>query len=125
MEQPTQDQAYLIREVGMPLYQSKGWLKLLGILSIVQGILAAITIFGIIFAWLPIWLGVLLYQASTTVERAEMNGDKRTFIETMSKLKLYFTIQGVFTLISIVIAIFSFIFVFSFGIIGTILESMP
>ncbi|NIW79677.1 MAG: hypothetical protein GWN16_09545, partial [Calditrichae bacterium] len=39
------------------------WLKFLGIVSIISGAVVAITIVGIIIAWLPIWLGVLLFQA--------------------------------------------------------------
>ena len=44
-----------------PLYEARGWMKFLGIVMVIAGIFTAITIVGIIIAWLPIWLGVLLF----------------------------------------------------------------
>ncbi len=40
----------LVREISLPLYQAQGWMKFLGIVMIVQGVLTALTIIGIIFA---------------------------------------------------------------------------
>ncbi len=48
--------------------QSKGWLKFLGVLSIIGGVLSALTIVGILVAWLPIWMGVLLFQAGSQAD---------------------------------------------------------
>ncbi len=114
------DQLQLVRELGFPLYQGRAWIKFLGIMSIIQGVIAAFTIIGIIFAWLPIWVGVLLYQSATTMERAYAMGDRKTFAEAMGKLKTYFLIQGIVTLIGIVIAIFAF----SIGMLGMIFEAI-
>ena len=38
-----------------------GWLKFLGIILIIAGGLYALTLVGIIIAWLPIWLGILIF----------------------------------------------------------------
>ena len=120
MEQQAHDPRALLREVGVPLYEGKGWIKFLGIMSVIQGIVAAISIVGILFAWLPIWVGVILYQSATKMEQAYTMGDKREFYESMSKLKLYFVIQGITTVIGIVIAIFAM----SIGMLGFILEAV-
>jgi len=104
MEAGNQDTAMAVRELSLPIYQSKGWLRLLGVLSIVSGALAAITIVGILYAWLPIWIGVLLLQAASLVERAQLSGDKGVLFESLGKLKTYFIIQGVTTLIGLIIA---------------------
>jgi hypothetical protein len=120
MEQQVTDQTALVRELGFPLYQGKGWIKFLGILSIVQGVIAALTIIGIIFAWLPIWIGILLYQSATMMERAYAMGDRRTFVEAMGKLKTYFLIQGITALLGIILAIFAF----SLGMLGAIFEAI-
>ncbi len=114
------DQLTLVREMGFPLYQGKGWIKFLGILSIVQGVIAALTIVGIIFAWLPIWIGVLLYQSATTMEKAYAMGDRKTFADAMGKLKTYFLIQGITALLGIIIAIFAI----SLGMLGVIFEAI-
>ena len=76
MEQTNVEQENLIKEVSIPIYQARGWMKLLGILNIIGGILIAITLVGIIIAWLPIWMGVILYQAGSASEQAYFSGDK-------------------------------------------------
>lgn len=105
MEQLNTDQSNLIKEVSAPVFQARGWMKLIGILSIISGVLSAITIIGIIFAWLPIWMGIILYQAGSSSEQAYYNGDKYSFLKSMSQLKLYFTIMGITTLIGIILMV--------------------
>jgi hypothetical protein len=83
-------------------------MKFLGVLLIIGGILYAITIVGIIIAWLPIWMGVVLFQAGSSSEQAYFSGDKFSLLKSLNQLKLYFTIMGIMTLIGI---IFSAIFV--------------
>jgi len=117
MEAGTQDTTAVVRELTLPIFQSKGWLRLLGVVSIASGVFAAITIFGILYAWLPIWIGVLLFQAASSVERAHLTGDKMVYFDSLNKLKIYFIIQGVTTLISLVIGIFVF---FMFGLAAVI-----
>jgi len=102
MEQTNVDQEHLIKEVSIPIYQARGWMKLLGILNIIGGILVALTLVGIIIAWLPIWMGVILYQAGSASEQAYFNGDKYSLVKSLSQLKLYFTINGILALIGII-----------------------
>jgi hypothetical protein len=104
------DEQMVVKEVSAPLFQSKFWLKLLGILSIVYGALIAITIVGIVIAWLPIWMGVLLFQSAKNVEQAQQNGTKDTFLVSQQKLKTIFTIAGVLALIGIIAGLLMFLF---------------
>ncbi len=99
-----------IKEISLPLYQVKGWMKLLGVVMIVYGILVAITIFGLIIAWLPIWLGVLLFQSASAAEGAQLTGDKAQLMESLRKLKTYFVINGVLMLVMLVFVGFSLLF---------------
>lgn len=92
----------LARDISFPLYNAKFWLKLVGILSIVYGALLAITIIGIIVAWLPIWLGILMFQTGKSIEAAFNNNDKAALMKAMNDLKTYFTIQGILALIGII-----------------------
>ncbi len=124
MEMQAGDPTATVRELGLPIYQSKSWLKFLGILSVVQGIVAACTIVGIIVAWLPIWVGVVLYQAASAIEKAHLTGEKTPFLEATGKLKLYFTIQGVFTLIALIIGIGSIFVGLGLGVLGAVLEGV-
>jgi hypothetical protein len=95
----------LVREVSSPLFAAKGWMKFLGVLMIIYGILMAITIVGIIICWLPIWIGVILFRAATAVEAAQASGSKMELYTALSKLKTYFTIYGVLALIGIIVGV--------------------
>lgn len=99
----------LIKEVSLPLFQSKTWLKVLGVAMIVQGIITALTIVGIIICWLPIWLGAILFQAAGAIENAQQNGSKPHFMVSMSKLRLFFMINGILMLIMIAFVVIAFI----------------
>ena len=95
----------LVREVSAPLFAAKGWMKFLGVLMIIYGVLMALSIVGIIICWLPIWIGVLLFQTASTVEAAQASGSKMELYGALSKLKTYFTIYGVLALIGIIVSI--------------------
>lgn len=95
------DEQAIVKEISLPLYRAKGWMQFLGIVMIIQGVLAALTIIGIIFAWLPIWLGVLLFKAAGAADSAAFTGDKYRLIESLSSIKVYFIINGVMMLIAV------------------------
>lgn len=84
-----------------PIYASKGWMKLLGILLIVQGVLIALSIVGLLIAWLPIWIGVLLMKSAKKAEEAYVDGAEADAIESLARLKTIFTIYGVVTIVGI------------------------
>ena len=97
----------LIQEISSPIYEARGWMKLLGVVSIIYGIVLIFTIFGIIICWLPIWLGVLLFNAGSKIELAMTGGDKNALITSLSKIKTYFIISGVLMLLMIIIFLIS------------------
>ena len=101
MEASSPTSADLVRSIGFPIVQTKGWLKFLGVLLIAYGALTALTIIGIIFAWLPIWQGVLLYQAGSLAEQSSLSGESAPLIASLGKFRVYFMIMGIITLISI------------------------
>ena len=87
------------------LSRASGWMRAMGILSIVGGILCAITIVGIIFAWLPIWIGVIVYQAGKSAQMASTNRDETKLIEVISKIRLYFVISVIVSIVAYAFAI--------------------
>lgn len=89
-----------------------GWLKFLGVMSIISGVMIALSIVGILIAWLPIWLGVLLFQAGNQITEARVSRNFYHLVEMMRKFKMYFMIQGILILISLVLGIIGMI---SFG----------
>ncbi|MGC9111649.1 MAG: DUF5362 family protein [candidate division WOR-3 bacterium] len=101
----------------------KGWLKLLGIVQIVAGILQALTLFGILWAWLPIWMGIILNGAANRVTDYTEKGDEQALAEFTGKLKLYFTINGIMMIISLVAVAISLMVLGVLAILGVI--SLP
>lgn len=97
-----------IREIAAPLYGAKFWLQLVGVMMIIYGVLSAITIIGLVVAWLPIWLGVLLFQTAKAIELAYTSEDEPAMLAAMAKLKTYFTIMGVLTLVGLIFAAATF-----------------
>lgn len=96
---------HMIQELSSPIYQARGWLKFLGVLSIIGGIFQALSVVGIIVAWLPIWMGVLMFQAGSSIDTAGQLGDKFAFLSSLGSLKTYFVLQGILTLIGIIFAV--------------------
>ena len=113
----------VVQQASLPLYEARGWLKFLGILSIIQGVLAALSIVGIILCWLPIWLGMLLLGSANRLEQAAQSGQVVVFVEAQRKLKTYFIINGVMTLVGLAAAAVILALAFA-GIIGGGLEEM-
>ena len=95
--------------------KSKSWMKFLGIVMIIVGALSAITIIGILWAWLYIWLGIILLQASAMANELYSNGSQKVLVEYQRKISTFFQIVGIWTLVSILIAI---IFIILAAIIG-------
>ena len=107
-------QTGIIREISFPLYSCKGWMKLVGVMSIIGGALQVLTIFGIIIAWLPIWTGILLFQSASAIQQAHETDSKDAMRRSLSKLRTYFIITGVLTLIGIIV----FALLLCFGVLG-------
>jgi len=105
-------QTSIIKELSVPLYNCKGWMKLVGVMYIIGGALQVLTIIGIVIAWLPIWIGILLFQSASAIEQAYEAGNKAAMTRSLSKLKTYFIIMGVLTLIGIIIWLLVFFFIF-------------
>jgi hypothetical protein len=86
-----------------------GWMKFLGIAYIVSGGITALTIFGIIIAWLPIWMGIILLRGATST-REVATGKLESMGEMFASMKTFFILSGVTMIISFVFSIFWFMF---------------
>ncbi|NOX37956.1 MAG: DUF5362 domain-containing protein [Calditrichaeota bacterium] len=86
------------------------WMKFLGIMYILQGAFAAISILGILIAWLPLWLGILLFQAGNRASNAVLGNNPRELIAMLDKLRLYFIINGIIFIIMLAFMVVSMVF---------------
>ena len=105
-----------IRTLSAPLYRVKGWLKFVGVMLIIDGVLLAITFVGIVVAWIPIWLGVLCFQSAGAIENANHSDSEESMMRSLSKIATAIIIVGVVNLVGIAFVIVS-IFIFG-GIAG-------
>ena len=106
----------------LPAYESKGWLKFLGVLLIISGGFLALTIVGLLFAWLPIWIGVLLWQAGDRAGVAYGRRDPLMLEQYIQKLKTVIIIIGVVAAVKIVLAIMAIGMVFALGGMAALME---
>jgi hypothetical protein len=109
-----------IRELSFPLYACEGWMKFVAVMSIISGALQVLTIFGIIIAWLPIWTGILLLQSANAVGQAYETDSKEALTVSLSKLKTYFIIMGILTLIGVIVMVLAL----SFGLLSVGLSAL-
>ncbi|MEO0145805.1 MAG: DUF5362 family protein [candidate division WOR-3 bacterium] len=79
----------------------KGWLKFLGILTIIGGILSALSLIGILY----IWLGIVLYQAGSKAQQFLLSKSSDDLADFAGKIRTYFLVTGILALISIILAI--------------------
>ena len=116
MEQSDFMEDKLVKELSQPLANAAGWMKFIGISLIALGSITALTIVGLITAWLPIWLGVILLKASNNARSAFVAGDKKSLIDSLLGLNNYFTINGVLVIIMLLLAVLGIVFAFAFGL---------
>ena len=108
-ENPSED---LVKRLSVKAAGSAGWMKFLGVLSIIYGVLIIFSIWGILICWLPIWIGVILFKAAGDAEMASRGAPTQLegFLEKINK---YFLIQGILALIGLIVGL---VFMFVFGV---------
>jgi hypothetical protein len=109
METMNIDQNAIFNEMKQTAQNMSGWVKFYGIMSIVGGGIAALTIIGIVFAWLPIWMGVILVQAANRATSANMTNNPKELVYMLDRFRLYFVINGIVILIALAGVILSLI----------------
>ncbi|WP_018871642.1 DUF5362 family protein [Thioalkalivibrio sp. ALJ16] len=106
------------RELIEPLVRGKFWMQLIGVMLILSGVLTALSIVGIIVAWIPIWAGVVLMQAAGATQRAFDSGDALELKYALGRLRIYFTIFGILLLIYLILMVLGLIFGIGAGMMG-------
>lgn len=83
----------------------KGWMKFLGLMNIIGGALNCLSIVGILWGWIPIWIGIILMGAGGRADEFARQGDSAALEGLMGKLKTYFTISGIMLIVSMVMSV--------------------
>ena len=104
----------IVKELSIPLYAGKGWLKFIGVFNLIFGILYGImfifsltseltfispfiffSLLGIIGSCIYIYWGVLLLKVGKRIKVAHLSGDKNEFVKSLLSLNTYFRILGI------------------------------
>ena len=72
-------------------------------------LLAIAVCIGILWAWLPIWIGVILVQAGSRAGEYADRGDAVALTAFMGRLKTYFVISGVMVIVSLALSVITVI----------------
>jgi hypothetical protein len=95
----------LVHYLDEPLWRAKGWIKLMGVLFILNGVLTALSLWGIVLCWLPIWLGLTLLSAAKNIRAAAELDNKECMRLALDKLGLYFKINGILIIVGLGVGI--------------------
>lgn len=90
------------KELLAPLLRARGWMRFLAVVTIVFGVLTIFSGWGILIFWLPVWAGVVLWQAAGALEGPESgSADLPEIRRGLDRLRLWFVLQGVFTAVTV------------------------
>lgn len=100
----------IVGNIGQTAQEMAGWLKFVGIINIISGAITAISIVGIIIAWIPIWMGVLLFQSGSSATNSQISQRPDELVNMVRKLKTYFIINGILIIVVFAFIILGFLF---------------
>ena len=91
-----------VRRLAAPLFERKGWIKLLGVLSIIGGIFA---LPALLLGLIPIFAGLALMKMAGHLERAHAGGDFAQLEEAQRNSAKFFFLQGLLFAIQLAVAV--------------------
>lgn len=80
------------------------WLKVMGVVNVVGGGLAVLTIWGVIFAWLPIWLGIVLLKTARQAEVCAKGGNSVELTRLTRWFRTCFFVGSIAAIVGVVLA---------------------
>ena len=108
----------LVQYLDEPLCRARGWMQLIGVLFILHGVGMALSLWGIVACWLPIWLGLTLMSAAKNIRAAAELNDHKLMHLALDKIALFFKINGVLFVIGLVVGILMVVAV-ALGVLGS------
>lgn len=91
--------------VADPLYRARGWMKFVGLAEIVSGVGLALTVMGLLVAWLPIWMGVILFKAAGDTRRAVEDSDPAALGKALDRLRTFFVLGGLQAILGVAVVV--------------------
>jgi len=92
-------------DVLQPLFAVHGAMRFLAGLLIAAGVLNCLTIVGLLYGWIPIWIGTLLWRSADRLEHGRRSGDPQKLREGLQSLATAIRIKAVLALVGIVLTL--------------------
>ncbi|MCB1092262.1 MAG: DUF5362 domain-containing protein, partial [Verrucomicrobiae bacterium] len=107
----------LVKSLASVLVARSGWIKFVGVMTIIAGVFLCLSIVGALVGWIPIWMGTVLFRATGALEQAAFFGRRSDLEEVLFRVGSFFKLNGVFILayMAFVIMIYGLIFVLGFA----------
>ena len=103
-----------VKDLLAPLLRARGWMRFLAVVTIASGVLMVFTGWGLLVFWMPIWQGVVLWQAAGALEGLEFgSADVPALRRGFARLRLYFVLQGIF--IAVLLAVSAIVMILTLG----------
>ena len=110
-----QDLRELVKDLASYISANRKWMQVFGVVAIIVGVLQALTILGLLVAWVPIWSGILLLKAANSSLVAEKAGTVETLEDALYRIGLFFKINGISVLVFTILYIVAIIGFFVMG----------
>jgi hypothetical protein len=105
VEVPDADRRSLVSELSRPLWQAAGWMKFLAILMLIGAVLDCFkSWWALAVMWFPIWSALLLSSSARAAVVAYHSGDEQALRTALARIRTYFKLTGMVTLILILVA---------------------
>lgn len=92
-----------------PFVDASGWMKFIGVMSIIAGAMQVLSCYGIVIAWLPIWIGVLLVQGADRLRIGSDMGDHAMMAVGAQKVGLALKIYGILMIIGLALGVLAIV----------------
>jgi len=113
-----------VKRLASVLARGSGWMKFFAVLMFVFSGIELLFSLGmaIVFVWLPIWLGVILWGAGSRASQAAASGSEADLTAALDKIRFFFKLYGILMIVGFVGGILMF-FLFSATIVNAIHQS--
>jgi len=95
-----QAKTYAGPSVMAPLHDAVFCMQFLAWFNIIGGIIYACSITGLIFAWMPIWIGICAKNAADSLKVAQASGDPQQYRKAAENISTIFKICGITAMVS-------------------------
>lgn len=94
-----------LRYVVAPLVRSRPWLTFFAVICFLNALILAISLWGIVLAWIPLWIGALLVRAASRLRRFDESDREENMREAIEKVVLALKIVAICFIVQIGIAV--------------------